>query len=42
MTSPDGKDLDVLLDPKQKVEFIASANMDMHKTILQTITAGKI
>lgn len=42
MTLPDGKELDILLDPKQKVEFIASANTNMHKTILQTITVGKI
>jgi len=37
ITVPNGKPLNARLDPKQKVEFIASANLRMHKTILESI-----
>jgi myo-inositol-1(or 4)-monophosphatase len=37
MTSPLGHDLDVKLDPKQKVKFIASGNTQIHKTILSLV-----
>jgi myo-inositol-1(or 4)-monophosphatase len=41
ITAPDGKALDVRLDPKQRVEFIAAANHEMHKTILSLIKPRK-
>jgi myo-inositol-1(or 4)-monophosphatase len=41
ITAPDGKPLDVHLDPKQRVEFVASANREMHKTILSLIKPRK-
>jgi myo-inositol-1(or 4)-monophosphatase len=41
MTTPEGKPLDVKLDPKQKVEFIATANEQLHKKILCLIKPGK-
>jgi myo-inositol-1(or 4)-monophosphatase len=34
VTTPAGEALDVKLDPKQKVKFIASGNKQLHKTIL--------
>jgi len=34
ITMPDGKPLNVCLDPKQKVEFVAAGNREMHKAIL--------
>jgi myo-inositol-1(or 4)-monophosphatase len=34
ITTPEGHDLDVKLDPKQKIKFIASGNKQLHKTIL--------
>lgn len=34
MTKPDGKSLNVALDPKQKVDFVASGNQKLHRTIL--------
>jgi myo-inositol-1(or 4)-monophosphatase len=34
MTTPEGNPLNVRLSPKQKVKFIASANMKIHETIL--------
>jgi len=37
MTSPLGHTLDVKLDPKQKVKFIASGNTQIHKTILSLV-----
>jgi len=41
ITAPDGKALDVRLDPKQRVEFIATANHEMHMTILSLIKPRK-
>ncbi len=41
MTSPEGQLLNVKLDPKQNVEFIAAANQEMHKAILALIRAEK-
>jgi myo-inositol-1(or 4)-monophosphatase len=37
ITSPLGRALDVKLDPKQKVKFIASGNIQIHKTILSMV-----
>jgi myo-inositol-1(or 4)-monophosphatase len=37
ITSPDGEPLDVELDPKQKVEFIATPNSEVHDTILRLV-----
>jgi len=34
ITSPTGKPLDVKLDPKQKVEFVAAGNPKMYETVL--------
>lgn len=34
LTLPSGKPLNVKLDPRQKVEFVAAANAEMHRTIL--------
>jgi myo-inositol-1(or 4)-monophosphatase len=41
LTMPDGKPLDVKLDPGQKVEFVAAANAEMHRKILGLIKLGK-
>ncbi len=41
LTTSDGKPLDAGLDPKQKVEFIAAANAEMHRTILGLVKSGK-
>ena len=41
ITASDGKALDVRLDPKQRVEFIAAANQEMHMTILSLIKPRK-
>jgi myo-inositol-1(or 4)-monophosphatase len=41
MTTPDGKALDVRLDPKQRVKFVASANLEMHRTLLSLIKPRK-
>lgn len=41
LTTPDGKPLDARLDPQQKVEFIAAANAEMHRTILGLVKSGK-
>jgi myo-inositol-1(or 4)-monophosphatase len=41
ITTPEGKPLDAKLDPKQKVEFVATANTEMHKTILRLINPEK-
>ena len=41
LTTPDGKPLDARLDPKQKVEFIAAANAEMHGKILGLVKSGK-
>jgi myo-inositol-1(or 4)-monophosphatase len=41
ITTPEGKPLSITLDPKQKVNFIATANPKIHKTILSLIRAKK-
>jgi myo-inositol-1(or 4)-monophosphatase len=41
LTMPDGKPLDVKLDPGQKVEFVAAANAEMHRKILGLVKPGK-
>lgn len=41
LTMPSGKPLDVKLDPGQKVEFVAAANAEMHRTILGLVRPGK-
>lgn len=40
ITGPDGEELGVRLDPKQKVEFVASANPEIHRIILGLINPG--
>jgi myo-inositol-1(or 4)-monophosphatase len=37
ITTPEGHDLDVKLDPKQKIKFIASGNKQLHETILSLV-----
>jgi len=37
VTTPAGDALDVKLDPKQKIKFIASGNTQIHKTILSLV-----
>lgn len=41
ITMPDGKALDAKLDPRQKVEFIAAANHEIHRIILDLINSRK-
>ena len=41
MTATDGKSLDVKLDPKENVEFVAAGNHEMHKKILILIKPKK-
>ncbi|MGB9741514.1 MAG: inositol monophosphatase family protein [Candidatus Bathyarchaeia archaeon] len=41
ITTPEGKPLNAKLDPKQKVTFIASANSEIHKAILELINQEK-
>jgi len=41
MTTPEGKPLNIKLDPRQTVAFIASANQKIHKTILNLIKTEK-
>jgi myo-inositol-1(or 4)-monophosphatase len=41
ITTQDGKPLEVRLDPKQKVEFVAAANQGMHEAILCLIGPRK-
>ena len=41
LTKPDGKPLEARLDPKQKVEFVAAANAEIHGTILRLMKPGK-
>jgi fructose-1,6-bisphosphatase/inositol monophosphatase family enzyme len=41
MTTPEGKPLNIKLDPKQKVEFVAAANQKIQKTILNLIKTKK-
>jgi myo-inositol-1(or 4)-monophosphatase len=38
LTTPEGRPLDSELDPKQKVEFIAAANGEVHQRILRLIS----
>jgi myo-inositol-1(or 4)-monophosphatase len=40
ITGPDGEELRVRLDPKQRVEFVASANPEIHRMILGLINPG--
>lgn len=40
ITGPDGEELGVRLDPKRKVEFVASANPEIHRIILGLINPG--
>jgi myo-inositol-1(or 4)-monophosphatase len=41
ITTPEGEVLDVKLDPKQKLKFIASGNTQIHKVILSLIKMKK-
>ena len=41
ITTPEGKPLNVKLDPKQKVEFVAAANPTIHKILLGMIRPEK-
>jgi myo-inositol-1(or 4)-monophosphatase len=41
ITTPEGRLLDVKLDPKQKIKFIAAGNTQIHKTILSLIRSKK-
>jgi myo-inositol-1(or 4)-monophosphatase len=41
ITTPEGRLLDVKLDPKQKIKFIAAGNTQIHKTILSLIKPKK-
>jgi len=41
ITTPKGKPLNIKLDPKQKVEFVAAANQKIHKAILNLIKPKK-
>jgi fructose-1,6-bisphosphatase/inositol monophosphatase family enzyme len=41
ITTPEGEALDVELDPKQKLKFIASGNTQIHKVILSLIKMKK-
>jgi myo-inositol-1(or 4)-monophosphatase len=41
MTMPDGKPLNIKLDPKQRVEFLAAGNQKMHERILRAMRHRK-
>ena len=41
VTSPEGKPIDVRLDPKQTLKFVASGNKEIHKKILSLIKSAK-
>jgi len=41
ITTPEGKPLNVRLDPKQKVEFVAAANPTLHEILLDMIRPEK-
>ena len=41
VTSPEGKPIDVRLDPKQTLKFVASGNKEIHKRILSLIKSPK-
>lgn len=40
ITTPNGEELRVRLDPRQNAEFVASSNLKIHKTILGLINQG--
>jgi fructose-1,6-bisphosphatase/inositol monophosphatase family enzyme len=42
ITSPTGKPLNTKLDPKQKVEFVASANRKIHRAILSLMKTEEV
>jgi len=41
LTTPEGQPIDLKLDPKQKLKFVASGNPKIHKTILNLFNQGK-
>ena len=41
VTSPEGKPIDVRLDPKQTLKFVASGNKVIHEKILSVIKSSK-
>lgn len=41
ITTPEGKPLNVRLDPKQKVEFVAAANPKFHRILLNTMKSER-
>lgn len=41
ITTPSGQPVDVPLDPKQKLSFVASGNREIHKLILSLVKPGK-
>ena len=41
VTSPEGKPIEVRLDPKQTLKFVASGNKEIHKKILSLIKSPK-
>jgi myo-inositol-1(or 4)-monophosphatase len=41
ITTPNGQPVDVPLDPKQKLSFVASGNREIHKLILSLVKLGK-
>jgi len=41
VTSPEGKPIDLRLDPKETVKFVASGNRDIHEKILRLIKVRK-
>jgi myo-inositol-1(or 4)-monophosphatase len=41
ITTPEGKALDVKLDPKQRIKFVAAGNTQIHKTILSLVKSKK-
>ena len=41
ITTPEGKPLNVELDPRQKVAFVAGANQEIHRVIMQLVKQKK-
>jgi myo-inositol-1(or 4)-monophosphatase len=41
VTSPEGESVDVRLDPKQTLKFVASGNKEIHNTILSLLKSRK-
>ena len=41
LTGSDGEPLSAKLDPKQKVEFVAAGNAEMHRRIIRLVKPGK-